>query len=199
MADMPAQVAAPAGPIRRLSGATATQIDALADLLVDCVAGGASVGFMNPLDRHSAQDFWRTVAASAARGERLLLVAEDAQGIAGTVQVVLAQPENQPHRADIAKMLVHRRARRRGLGAALMRAAEDAARDCARTLLVLDTASATALRLYRRLGWEHCGVIPAYALLPDGGYCDTTVLYRWLTRPPRRSGGPLANPDAIPI
>src|SRR5687767_11526511 len=115
---------------------------ALADVLLDCVEGGASIGFMHPLSRGKAVAFWEGVLASAARGERILLVAEDSDGtVVGTVQVVLTMPDNQPHRADIAKMQVHRRARRRGVGAALMRAAEDAAREAGRTLLVLDTVT----------------------------------------------------------
>ena len=115
-----------------------------------------------------------------ARGERALLAAEDEQRIVGTVQLVLDQPENQPHRADVSKMLVLHSARRHGLGAALMRAAELAARECGKTLLVLDTASGDAERLYARLGWQACGVIPNYALLPRGGFCDTTYFYRVL-------------------
>ena len=111
--------------VRRLDARRATpQLQALADVLVDCVEGGASVSFMLPMTRDKALAFWRKVADGVARGERVLLVAEDAQGIVGTVQVILDQPENQPHRADVAKMLVHRRARRQGAGAALMRAAE---------------------------------------------------------------------------
>lgn len=121
------------------------------------------------------------MAHGASLGERVLLVAEDASGIVGTVQLVLHQPDNQPHRADVAKMLVHR-ARRQGLGAALMQAAEAAAQAHGKTLLVLDTASADAERLYARLGWQRCGVIPGYALLPHGGLCDTTFYYRDLTR-----------------
>ena len=113
--------------------------------------------------------------------ERLeLLGAEDELGIVGSVQVVLAQPENQPHRGDVSKMLVLRRVRRLGLGAALMKAAEDAAREHGKSLLVLDTASADAERLYASLGWQRCGVIPGYALLPQGGLCDTTYFYRQL-------------------
>lgn len=157
--------------------------EALADVLLDCVEGGASVGFMHPLPRDRAVTFWRGVQASAARGERILLVAEDlASGtVIGTVQVVLAMPDNQPHRADVAKMQVHRRARRRGVGAALMRAAEAAAREAGRTLLVLDTVTGSdAERLYERLGWKRCGVIPGYALWPRGGLCSTTVFYREL-------------------
>jgi GNAT superfamily N-acetyltransferase len=128
-----------------------------------------------------AASFWRRVGDGVARGERALLVAEDDAGIAGTVQLVLEQPDNQPHRADLAKMLVHRRARRRGLGAALMRAAETLGRDCGKTLLVLDTVTGSdAERLYTQLGWQRSGVIPGYALLPRGGLCATTYFYREL-------------------
>jgi GNAT superfamily N-acetyltransferase len=150
-------------------------------VLVDCVDGGASVSFMHPLARDHARRFWSQVADGVARGERALIVAEDAGGIAGTVQLVLAQPDNQPHRADVAKMLVHRRARRQGLGEALMRAAERVARDCGKTLLVLDTVTGgDAERLYARLGWQRVGVIPDFALWPRGGLCATTVFYRRL-------------------
>jgi ribosomal protein S18 acetylase RimI-like enzyme len=110
----------------------------------------------------------------------VLLTAQDEQGICGTVQVVLAQPDNQPHRADLTKLLVHRRARRRGLGAALVRAAEETARVCGKTLLVLDTASVEAERVYERAGWNRAGTIPGYALLPNGGLCDTVIYYRVL-------------------
>lgn len=177
---MPAESSA--HTIRRLKAVTDGQLQSLAELLIDCVDGGASVSFMHPLPMDKALAFWRGVADSAARGERALLVAEDAAGIVGTVQVVLDQPENQPHRADVAKMLVHRRARRQGLGEALMQAAEQVARECGKTLLVLDTASDDAERLYARLGWQRCGVIPGYALLPQGGLCDTTYFYRLLSR-----------------
>ena len=157
--------------------------EALADVLLDCVEGGASVGFMYPLPRAKALAFWQNVLASAARGERIVLVAEDlvSNTIVGTVQVVLAMPDNQPHRADVAKMQVHRRARRRGLGEALMRAAETAAREAGKTLLVLDTVTGSdAERLYARLGWLRCGEIPGYAFWPQGGLCSTTVFYRVL-------------------
>ena len=166
--------------VRRLSSVDDAQLEALADVLVDCVDGGASVSFMRPMTRAKALAFWRTVAGGVARGERVLLVAEDAQGIVGTVQVILAQPENQPHRADVAKMLVHRRARRQGAGAALMRAAEREALAEGKTLLVLDTADDAAARLYARLGWQAAGTIPRYALLPAGGECATTYYYRSL-------------------
>lgn len=170
----------PAHTVHRLETATESELQALADLLIDCVEGGASVSFMHPLPPSRALAFWRGVADSAARGERALLVAEDAAGLVGTVQVVLDQPENQPHRADVAKMLVSRRARRQGLGEALMQAAEQVARECGKTLLVLETASGDAERLYARLGWQRCGVIPGYALFPNGEPCDTTYFYRVL-------------------
>ena len=166
--------------IRRLNAVAETHIRGLAEVLIDCVDGGASVSFMHPLSLAKAMDFWRHVAAAAVQGKRALLLAEDAEGVAGTVQLILDQPENQPHRADLSKMLVHRRARRRGLGAALLRAAEDLGRDCGKSLLVLDTASGGAERLYAKLGWQRCGVIPGYALLPHGGLCDTTYFYRTL-------------------
>ena len=134
---------------------------------------------MRPLTRGRAVAFWQRVARDVATGARALLVAEDAHGICGTVQLVFDLPENQPHRGDLAKMLVHQRARRQGLGKALMRAAEDAARESGKTLLVLDAVTGgDAERLYTRLGWQRVGVIPDYALIPDGAPCDTTVLFR---------------------
>jgi GNAT superfamily N-acetyltransferase len=167
--------------IRCINRLDAGAIRGLSEVLIDCVEGGASVSFMAPLTRDRADAFWREVIAGAARGERLLLVAEEADGrIVGTVQVVFAQSENQPHRADVAKMLVHRQARRRGVGEALLARAELLAQQAGKTLLVLDTASGDAERLYARRGWQRCGVIPEYALLPDGGLCDTTIFYRTL-------------------
>jgi GNAT superfamily N-acetyltransferase len=157
------------------------EIADLADVLVDCVQGGASVNFMWPLSHAKASAFWRSLAAPVASGECLVLVAFDAnQRIVGTVQLLLKLPENQPHRADLAKMLVHRDARRQGVGALLLAAAEAAARDTGRTLLVLDTASREAERLYVRAGWQRVGEIPDYALWPGGGLCATTVLYKSL-------------------
>jgi GNAT superfamily N-acetyltransferase len=169
--------------IRRLAADEVhAQSAALADILVDCVEGGASVGFMMPLTRERAAAFWRGVAEGVAARKRALLVAEErgTGALVGTVQIVLEQPENQPHRADIAKMLVHRRARRRGIGALLMNAAEDAALASGKRLLVLDTASGDAERLYERLGWVRVGVVPGYALWPEGGPCDTAYYYKRL-------------------
>jgi GNAT superfamily N-acetyltransferase len=157
------------------------EIEGLSDVLIDCVEGGASVSFMLPMTRAKAETFWRGVSASATRGERVVLAAEDAAGtIVGTAQVILAQPENQPHRGDLAKMLVHRRARRRGIGEALLVAAERSALSAGKTLLVLDTASGDAERLYARQGWQRCGVIPDYALWPDGRPCPTTIFFKFL-------------------
>ena len=173
-------MSAPTWSVRRVHALDDAQIGELAGVLIDCVEGGASVSFMHPLSRERAVAFWRRVAQGV--GEHALLVAEDARGLCGTVQLVLDQPENQPHRAELSKMLVHRRARRQGLGAALMRAAEATARECGKTLLVLDTANDEAERLYERLGWTRVGVIPDYALLPQGGLCATTVFYRNLGR-----------------
>jgi GNAT superfamily N-acetyltransferase len=167
--------------IRRLDRIGLREIDELADVLIDCVEGGASVSFMLPLSRERAVAFWHVIAEDVARGRRIVLVAEDATGIVGTVQLAIDMPENQPHRADVAKMLVHRRGRRRGIAEALLRGVENAARDAGRTLLVLDTVvGSDADRLYRRLGWEVAGVIPDDALLPAGGYCATCYFYRRL-------------------
>jgi GNAT superfamily N-acetyltransferase len=168
-------------PVRRLHAVGEAEIEGLTELLIDCVEGGASVSFMHPLMRERAVAFWRRVAQGVAANERALLVAEDQQGLCGTVQLIFDLPENQPHRADLAKMLVHRRARRRGLGTALMRAAEATARECGKTLLVLDAVTGgDGARLYERLGWVRVGDIPGYALFPQGGLCSTTFYYREL-------------------
>lgn len=170
---------APNWSLRRLCTVNDAQIEGLAEVLIDCVEGGASVSFMHPLTRQRAVAFWRRVADGVAAGQRALLVAEDAHGVCGTVQLIFDLPENQPHRADLAKMLVHQRARRQGLGAALMQAAEATARECGKTLLVLDAVTdGDAARLYERLGWVRVGDIPGYALWPRGGLCSTTVYYR---------------------
>jgi GNAT superfamily N-acetyltransferase len=167
--------------IRALQTIGDREMAGLSDVLIDCVEGGASVSFMLPMSHAKAEAFWRSVAASVARAERVVLVAEDAaNAIVGTVQVILAQPENQPHRGELAKMLVHRRARRRGIGAALLAAAEQSAVGAGKTLLVLDTASDDAERLYARHGWQRCGEIPRYALWPDGTPCATTIFFKFL-------------------
>jgi GNAT superfamily N-acetyltransferase len=168
--------------IRCLQSFSEREIHGLSDVLIDCVEGGASVSFMLPMPQAKAEAYWRRTALSAERGELRVFTAEDAAGmIIGTVQLLLDQPENQPHRGDIAKMLVHRRARRRGVGAALLAAAEGLAASLGKTLLVLDTASADAERLYSRGGWQLCGQIPDYALYPDGRPCATKVFFKFLT------------------
>jgi GNAT superfamily N-acetyltransferase len=168
--------------IRRLQTIGDREIQGLSDVLIDCVEGGASVSFMLPMTRAKAAAFWQSTSASVARGERVVLAAEDEAGaIVGTVQVILAQPENQPHRGDVAKMLVHRRVRRRGVGAALLTAAEQSALGAGKTLLVLDTVTGgDAERMYARLGWHRCGEIPNYALWPDGRPCGTTIFFKSL-------------------
>jgi GNAT superfamily N-acetyltransferase len=154
---------------------------ALAEVLIDCVQGGASVSFMLPLAREQALDFWRGVLAAVARGERTLLVAQDSEGIIGTVQLITAQPDNQPHRADVAKMLVHRKARRRGVARLLLEAVDRTAIELGKTVLVLDTVTGgDAERLYQRAGWQRVGVVPNYALMPDGAYCGTTFFHKQL-------------------
>lgn len=170
--------------VRCLDALGEREIRGLSDVLIDCVEGGASVSFMLPMPRAKAEAYWRGVAASVAREERIVLIAEDSDGvIVGTVQVIWAQPENQPHRGDVAKMLVHRRARRQGAGAALLEAAERGALSAGRTLLVLDTVTGSdAERLYTRHGWQRCGEIPHYALWPDGRQCPTTIFYKLLNR-----------------
>jgi GNAT superfamily N-acetyltransferase len=178
--------------VRALDAAEArARAPELSAVLIDCVDGGASVSFMAPLTRARADAFWHGVADGVAAGDRVLLVAEDGPALVGTVQVVFAWPENQPHRADVAKMLVRRTHRRAGVGAALVRAAEEAALAAGRTLLLLDTVTGSdAERLYARLGWERVGSVPDFALWPDGRPCATTYFYRrlaptppWTTRP----------------
>ena len=163
--------------LRNLASLDEPAIRALGDVLIDCVEAGASVSFMWPMTRAKADCFWRSVADGLARGERRLIVAEDAHGIVGTVQVILNLPENQPHRGDARAFS----RRRRGVGAALLAAAEQQAREAGRTLLVLDTATGgDAERLYARQGWQRCGEIPHYALWPGGEPCATTVFFKFL-------------------
>jgi GNAT superfamily N-acetyltransferase len=155
---------------------------ALAEVLLDCVAGGASVSFMASLSKDEAEDFFRKVVDSVERGERILLAAFDDARLVGTVQVVTATPPNQPHRADIAKLLVQRSARRQGVASRLMNAAEGASRQAGKTLLVLDTVTGEqAEKLYLRMGWTKAGIIPNYALFPDGRFCDTTIFWKQLS------------------
>lgn len=168
--------------IRCLPELGAREIRGLSDVLIDCVEGGASVSFMLPMTREKAEAFWQDAAAAVARGERCVLAALDpTERIVGTVTIVLKLPENQPHRGDLAKMLVHRDARRQGVGEALLQAAERAALQAGKTLLVLDTVTGSAAeRLYARQGWVRSGEIPDYALWPDGRPCPTTIYFKAL-------------------
>ena len=156
------------------------RIEELCDVLEDCVRGGASVSFMLPLAHVTAVDFWQNVAESVAREERVVLIAEnEQQRIVGTVQIILSQPENQPHRADVAKLLVHQSARRLGIARQLMMQLDDIARENGKDLLVLDTATGSEAEIfYARCGWTRVGVIPRYALNPDGTVTGTTVFYK---------------------
>jgi GNAT superfamily N-acetyltransferase len=160
------------------AAAAKAAIGELADVLADCVAGGASVSFMLPFGHDDAAQFFEKVIASIARGETVLVAAKLEGRIVGTVQLGLDMPPNQPHRADIKKLLVHRSARNLGLGAKLMERAEEEAKARGRTLLVLDTASGDAERLYARSGWQRAGVVPDYAMWPGGGFCDTTFFWK---------------------
>jgi GNAT superfamily N-acetyltransferase len=154
---------------------------ALAAVLADCVAGGASVSFMADMTIAEAEAFWRE--ETAVDDGRAILVAEDDDGIFAVVQVIPVSTPNQPHRVDVSKLLVHRRGRRRGAAEALMVAAEDAARGMGRWLLVLDTVTGSpADFLYEKRGWSRAGVIPDYALMPDGALCDATFFYKTLDR-----------------
>jgi GNAT superfamily N-acetyltransferase len=173
--------------IEEIGAAAANEaVPSLAKVLMDCVEGGASVGFMAPLSRERAEAFWRRAAEGVEGGEVALFVAREATGdIVGTVQLRTGVPENQPHRADVAKMLVHRRARRQGIAEALLAELEAAALRRGRWLLVLDTVSGgDAERLYRRLGWQVSGMIPDNALFPDGRPCGTTVMWKSLAARP---------------
>lgn len=168
--------------IRRLTADEVREhLDALGRVLADCVAGGASVSYMAPFSHADARAAFEGWIADVEQGRRLILAAFAGGELVGSVQVVHAPQPNQPHRGEIAKLLVHRSARRRGIAARLMAAAEDAARSEGKTLLVLDTVTGDAAeRLYERLGWNRVGVIPGYALYPDGRPCDTTVFWKAL-------------------
>jgi len=168
--------------IRRLASPDLSRhLDGLAAVLPDCVAGRASVSYMAPFSHADARAACEAWSEEVQQGKRMLLAAFLDDTVVGTVQVVFATPPNQPHRADVAKLLVHRSARRRGVAQRLMEHAEAESRAVGRTLLVLDTVTGDdAERLYTRLGWTKVGVIPSYALYPDGRPCDTTVFWKAL-------------------
>jgi GNAT superfamily N-acetyltransferase len=149
----------------------------LAQLLVDAVDSGAAVSFLNNLTVERARLWWRDTIATA-NPRSVFLIARDTDGIIGTVQLHPAWAPNQPHRADIAKLLVHRRSRRCGLGSRLMKTIEEAAWAAGFTLLTLDAkAGGAAERLYRQLGWICAGSIPRYALDPDGKALHDDVIF----------------------
>jgi len=166
--------------IRRLGPAEArSELDGLAAVLADCVQAGASVGYMSPFSHEDAREAFAGFVAEAEQGRRLILAAYADGGLVGTVQVVVALMPNQPHRGEIAKMLVHRSARRRGIAQRLMERAEQEAKAEGKTLLVLDAVTdGDAARLYARLGWTTVGVVPNFALYPDGRFCDTTYFFK---------------------
>lgn len=171
-----------AAVIRALTGAETEQhLDDLAEVLADCVAGGAGVGFLQPFSVAEARGWWQGVLPGVARGERVVIGALDGERLVGTVSLVLATPLNQQHRADIAKMLVHSSARKRGIGAALLAEAERMARRNNRSLLTLDTVTGSAAeRLYSHLGWQTAGNIPNYALSPRRTFDSTTIMWKAL-------------------
>jgi GNAT superfamily N-acetyltransferase len=166
--------------IRELNAAKGREyLQALAEVLWDCVEGGASVSFMAPFSRADAERFFETVLNEVEQGKRILLAAFHESRLVGTVQMITATPPNQPHRADIAKLLVLRSARGQGVASRLMEEVEKTARRVGKTLLVLDTVTGgSAEKLYLRLGWTKVGVIPNYALFPDGRWCDTTIFWK---------------------
>jgi ribosomal protein S18 acetylase RimI-like enzyme len=168
--------------IRRLAGAALhAQLDRLAAVLEDCVAGGASIGYLAPFSHEQAREAFAAFAAEVEQGRRLLLGAFADGELVGTVQVILALPPNQPHRGEVTRLLVHRSARRRGIAQLLMEQAESEAQAAGKTLLVLDAVTdGDAARLYARLGWMRVGEIPGYALYPDGRPCPTTIFWKAL-------------------
>jgi GNAT superfamily N-acetyltransferase len=172
--------------IRSLDAASARALlPALADLLVDAVASGAGVNFMAGFTPAEAAAYWSRQIEGLEAGDRVWIVAKDAGALAGTVMCVFASQPNQPFRADVAKMLVHRAHRRKGVGAALLAAIEAEALKAGRTLLILDTTAGSAAdRLYRRSGWTPFGTAPGYAYAPDGRLDDATFFYKQLAPTP---------------
>jgi GNAT superfamily N-acetyltransferase len=184
LSPSPSAGEAEAVEVRRVDGTEARELlDALAAVLEDCVAGGASVSYMAPFSRDQARDAFEGMVTEVERGRRMLLCAFAAADLVGTVQVITALPPNQPHRGEIAKLLVRRDARRRGIAQLLMEHAEAEARAAGKTLLLLDTVTgADGERLYARMGWTRVGVVPGFALFPDGRPCDTTYFFKSLAQ-----------------
>ena len=165
--------------IDSVSTATDDVVEQLAAVLLDAVQSGAGVSFMSDLTPGQAVDWWRKTLASPSKA--VVLVARDDQGIVGTVQLQPSWAPNQPHRADVAKLIVHRRGRGRGIARALMQELERRARERNLTLLLLDTCKGSpAERLYTSLGWSRVGEVRNFALNPDGSWCDTVFFYKQL-------------------
>jgi GNAT superfamily N-acetyltransferase len=166
--------------VRTLSAAEGREhLEALAEVLIDCVESGASVSFMTPFSKSAAVHFFESVLDEVEAGNRILLAAFMDGTLVGTVQILTATPPNQPHRGDVAKLLVSRGARAQGIGTRLMQHVEETARRAGKTLLVLDTVTGgSAERMYTRLGWTKVGVIPKYALFPDGTWSDATIFWK---------------------
>lgn len=166
--------------IDRVASADEALVDGLTDVLLDAVQSGAGVSFMSDLTRDAAAAWWRRTLGNATP-RTVVLVARDESGIVGTVQLQPAWPPNQPHRADVAKLMVHRRARGKGVARALMEELERQARTQRFTLLLLDTCKGSAAeRLYTSMGWTRVGEVPNFALNPDGSWCDTVFFYKQL-------------------
>lgn len=170
----------PAITFEKLNSQTfALALDRLVKILCDCVADGASISFLKPLSAQAATEFWQKVGSGVEKNHRRLLVARQAQTIVGTVQLDLDTPPNQPHRADVAKLMVHPTARRLGIARQLMLALEDEARQARRSLLTLDTRTGDAAeQLYQSIGYRQVGIIPNYALSADGSFHATTIFYK---------------------
>jgi len=166
--------------IRTLSKAPdPRQLEDLCALLIDAVEGGASLGFLKPMEPERARAYWETAARAVQAGDKALLVAEIEGAILGTVQVVLEMPQNQPHRGEISKMIVHTQVRQLGLGMRLLVAAEERAHIAGKSLLVLDTQTGSAAEhLYRKAGYTPLPPLPDYALTPDGVLAPTTIFWK---------------------
>ena len=174
-------MSATASPVIRILTAeqAARAIDDLCEVLSDGVNGGASLGFMLPFSPADARNYWQGVVDSVAAGQTVLVVSEIDGRVVGTVQVGFASRPNQPHRGDLMKLIVHRSVRGRGVSRLLLQAVEAESARRGRSLLVLDTATGSeAEAIYPRFGWQRVGVIPDYALWPQGGFCGTTLFYK---------------------
>jgi GNAT superfamily N-acetyltransferase len=168
--------------IRSLTAAEVGQYRrALAAILVDCVEGGASVSFMSPFSEKEAEACFEKITPEVEDAQRIIFAAFEGSELLGTVQLCMAMPPNQRHRADVSKLLVRQSARGRGIARLLMEALEDCARSLGKALLVLDTATGSAAeRLYLRMGWTKAGVVPGYAKFPSGELGDTTIFFKAL-------------------